>query len=99
MQHLNLTKLPGNISEHEIANALWNNDEEFFSLIYDNYASSLLGMILKWVKQKEMAEILLCKAFVKAWQSRKLFDAENEIFYCWLCRHARICYTETLISA
>jgi hypothetical protein len=102
-QNSKLINLPANrltnISEHEIATALYKDDQAFFSMIYDYYAAILLGMIFKWVKQKDLAEILLCEAFVKAWKNRKKFDAENEIFYCWLCSQARVCYNESCATA
>lgn len=72
------------------------NDQEYFSNIYDRYAASLYGLILKWIKEKETAEILLHDTFEKAWHNRNLFNAETEGLFCWLCRMARICYNEKL---
>lgn len=99
VQNFNFMKLHSNRTNHEIANALIRDDQEFFSAIYDNYSPFLLGMIMKWVKEKETAELMLYHAFIKAWHCRKMFDSKNEIFYYWLCRQARICYTESLVSA
>ena len=82
------------ISEADLLAGMLSNDQDCFAGIYDRYAAMLFGMILKWVKQEEKAEILLHNTFVKAWNSKKLFDAETENFYCWLCRLARICYNE-----
>lgn len=82
------------ISDAGLLTSLLNNDQDFFSGIYDRYAAMLFGMIMKWVKEEEKAEILLHNTFVKAWNSKKIFNAETENFYCWLCRLARICYIE-----
>lgn len=83
-----------NISEKDLINGMLNNDQDCFADIYDRYAAMLFGMIMKWVKEEEKAEMLLHNTFVKAWNSKKLFNTETENFYCWLCRLARICYNE-----
>jgi DNA-directed RNA polymerase specialized sigma24 family protein len=87
-----------NITEAEITSAFNTNDQELFFKIYDTYSPRLLGMIQKWVKEKETAEMLLCQAFTKAWRSRKFFNAERENVYYWLCRLARNCYTEYMVT-
>jgi RNA polymerase sigma-70 factor, ECF subfamily len=89
-----LIKIPGNITEAEMLAGMLSGDQDCFSVIYDTYAARLFGLILKWAKEREKAEILLHDAFTKAWLNRKLFDAETEDFFCWLCSLARICYNE-----
>lgn len=84
-----------NISETDLIAGMLNNDQHCFSDIYDIYAAKLFGMIMKWSKEEQKAEILLQDAFVKAWHSRKLFDAENENLFYWLCRMARSCYLKS----
>ena len=81
-----------NKTDAKMRAGLHSNDQAVYLKIYDNYAASLLGMIMKWMKDKEKAEILLCRAFTGAWDNRNLFDAETDTVYCWLCRHARNCY-------
>jgi DNA-directed RNA polymerase specialized sigma24 family protein len=82
------------ISEETLIAGMLNNDQGCFSEIYNAYAARLYGLIIKWVKEKEKAAMLLHGAFVKAWQNRNLFDAKTEQLFCWLCRLARICYNE-----
>jgi DNA-directed RNA polymerase specialized sigma24 family protein len=84
-------------AEKAMISVIYQTDNELFSKIYDDYSPLLFGLLMKWVKEKEIAETLLCQAFTKAWHSRKLFNAENESFYCWLCRLAWICYNENSI--
>jgi DNA-directed RNA polymerase specialized sigma24 family protein len=87
-----------NTADAAMIASLQSNDQELFFKIYDHYAAPLLGMIMKWVKEKETAEMLLCQAFTKAWHSRKFFDAESENVFCWLCRIARNSYTEYFVT-
>ena len=83
-----------NVNEEEMFSCLQHDDQHVFAKIYDRYSPALHGLILKWVKDIKTAELLLCNAFVKAWQNRKLFNAEIERLFVWLCRLARICYAE-----
>ena len=83
-----------NITEEAITAGLQYDNQNLFSEIYDRYAPPLYGLILKWVKEIKTAGLLLHHAFVKAWHSRKLLDTKTEKLYIWLCRLARICYTE-----
>jgi len=83
-----------NISETELISGLHKSGQDCFSGLYDRYASKLIGMIMKWVKEEEKAEMLLHSTFLKAWRSKNLFDTETENLYCRLCRLARICYSE-----
>ena len=85
-----------NFSETGLVAGMLNEDQDFFSDIYDTYAASIYGLILKWVKEEQKAEIILHNTFVKAWHARKLFNAENENLFFWLCGMARICYHEKL---
>ena len=73
-------------------------DQKWFAGIYDMYAASILGLLMKWAKEKEKAEILLCHTFLKAWHNRKIFEAENEDFFYSLCKLARVCYNEYVIT-
>jgi RNA polymerase sigma-70 factor (ECF subfamily) len=75
-----------------------SDDQHCFSGLYDRYAASLLGLLMKWAKEKEKAEMLLHQTFIKAWHNRKLFEAENEDFFYWLCKLARNCYDENSVK-
>ena len=48
-----------NISDTLLIAGLVKDDQHCFSEIYDVYAASIYGLILKWVKEKKIAEILL----------------------------------------
>ena len=89
---------PINFTEKELIAGMLNNDKKCFSQIYDTHAAKLFGLILRWVKEKDTAEILLCNAFTKAWHNKYLFETETEGLFCWLCRLARICYHENSVE-
>lgn len=91
-------KVLANTHNNTLGDGLINNlqgkEQDYFFRMYDMYAASLYGLLLKWVKEKETAEILLHNAFERAWHNRKLFDVKTENVFYWLCRMARICYNE-----
>lgn len=86
-----------NFDRANIISGMLNNDQHCFSKIYDEYAASLFGLLIKWIMEKEKAEILLHQTFIKAWHNRKLFEAENEDFFYWLCKLARNCYNDYVV--
>lgn len=90
--------IPIHISEEALISGIFNNDQDCFSSIYDMYAARLFGLILKWVKEKEEAEVLLFQTFIKAWNSRSSFNTKTDHFFHWLCSLARICYNENLVE-
>jgi RNA polymerase sigma-70 factor (ECF subfamily) len=70
--------------ENEMLDCLQGNDQRYFSKLYDNYSGPLFGLIVKWIKDTEVAENLLQDAFVKAWRSRELYDAAKGKIFTWL---------------
>jgi RNA polymerase sigma-70 factor (ECF subfamily) len=79
-----ITNQPADQREEEMKECLLHNDQRQFSKLYDNYSAALFGLILKWVRDMEAAENLLQDAFVKAWRSRELYDAEKGKIFTWL---------------
>jgi RNA polymerase sigma-70 factor (ECF subfamily) len=76
-------------AEDEMLFCLQSNDQRHFSKLYDRFSPALFGLILKWIKDKEVAENLLQDVFIKAWRSRELYDAEKGRLFTWLYRITR----------
>lgn len=70
--------------ENEMLECLQGNDQRFFSKIYHTYSGALYGLILKWIKDTEVAENLLQDVFLKAWRSKDLYDASKGKIFTWL---------------
>ncbi|MDP4263290.1 MAG: RNA polymerase sigma factor [Bacteroidota bacterium] len=75
--------------EIELTQCLKNGDQRHFSRLYDHYSGALFGLILKWIRDTEVAENLLQDVFVKAWRSRELYDASKGKIFTWLYNIAR----------
>jgi RNA polymerase sigma-70 factor (ECF subfamily) len=60
-----------------------------FSILYDNYAENLYGVICKIVKDDTAAEDILQEVFVKVWKNIEQFDAQRASLYTWLVNITR----------
>src|SRR5688572_30462770 len=88
-QKINLT----NTTETSLIENLKAGDEKALSLLYDKYAPALYGIILKIVKQPELAEDVLQESFVKIWTNIAQYDSARGRLFTWLlniCRNQAI---------
>lgn len=58
-------------------------------LIYDKYSGALYGIILRIVKDEEVAAEILQDTFVKVWQKRSYYDEKKGRLYTWMMNIAR----------
>ena len=75
--------------QSQIIHLILKKDEKGVSLLYDNYASSLLGIVNRIVKNKETAEEVLQNVFLKVWNNIDSFNDEKGTFFTWMTRIAR----------
>lgn len=75
--------------EQLIVNLLEEGDQRAIPLIYENYSSSLLGVINKITKNDELAQDALQESFVKIWRNSKKYDSDKAKLFTWLYRIAR----------
>lgn len=64
-------------------------EEKGFNTLYDNYSSSLYGILLKIVRHNDVADDLLQDTFVKIWQHIDKFDAAKGTLFTWMLNIAR----------
>jgi len=60
-----------------------------FRRLYISYSCSLLGIILRVVPAREIAEDILQDTFVKIWKSLDQYDPEKARLFTWMARMAR----------
>ena len=68
---------------------LQNRDKTVLAEMYDLYAGSLYGVILRVVKEKMLAEEAMQDCFVKIWYTFPQFDSRKGRLYTWLVTIAR----------
>ncbi|MDO6760283.1 RNA polymerase sigma factor [Tamlana sp. 2_MG-2023] len=74
--------------EKEIVNLLQKEDKKAISLLYENYADALYGVIRKVIIDEDLAQDVLQETFVKIWRYAKKYDASKAKLFTWLYRIA-----------
>lgn len=74
--------------EKEIVTLLKQKDKKAISLLYQNYADALYGVIKKVITDEETAQDVLQETFVKIWRYAKKYDPNKAKLFTWLYRIA-----------
>lgn len=77
------------ISEEHIITLLQKQDTHAISLLYDRYAATLYGIVLRIVKTETLAQDVVQEAFVKAWRHRMNYEPTKGTLFTWLLNIAR----------
>ena len=64
-------------------------DQRALTLLYRNYSAALYGVILRIVKQEEVAEDVLQETFVKIWTAFPSYDEQKGRLFTWMLNIAR----------
>ena len=75
--------------EQQIVDLLAKGDKKALNLLYENYADSLYGVILKVTINEEIAQDALQETFVKVWKNSKKYDPKKAKLFTWLFRIAK----------
>ena len=70
--------------ENEIVSMFATGDLRAMDLLYDNYADTLYGVILRIVGDEDQAKDVLQDAFVKVWKRSKSYDPTKGRLFTWL---------------
>jgi RNA polymerase sigma factor (sigma-70 family) len=60
-----------------------------FRKLYSTYSAQLLGIIMRVVPEREIAEDILQDSFVKIWKSIDTYDPEKGKLFTWMARLVR----------
>lgn len=74
--------------EKEIVGLLQKGDKKAITLLYENYADTLFGVILKVLNNEELAQDALQETFIKVWKKAKSYNADKAKLFTWLYRIA-----------
>ncbi len=75
--------------EKALATSLQNSEPEVLALLYDAYASVLLGLITRIVKNTQTAELVLQETFLTIWQQRANYHPERCGLLTWVIMVAK----------
>lgn len=76
-------------TEENIIQLLQARDKQVIEVIYDLYAPTLYGVILKIVHSEEIARDVLQDTFIKAWDKGNTFNGQKGTLFTWLLNIAR----------
>jgi RNA polymerase sigma-70 factor (ECF subfamily) len=79
----------GQLSDEILASRVAQGDATAFEILYDRYAPTVLGIALKIIDDRTLAENLLQETFWQLWQSASMYRPESGSFTGWLFRTAR----------
>lgn len=85
--------------ESQIVEMLHQNDKRVIAIIYDNYAPSLYGVVLRIVQSEEIAQDVMQDAFVKIWKKGTTYDSTKGTLFTWLLNITRNTAIDKLRSA
>ena len=74
--------------EKEIVTLLERGDKKAITLLYDNYADALYGVIKKIIADDNTAQDVLQESFIKIWRYSKKYDSDKAKLFTWLYRIA-----------
>lgn len=74
--------------EKEIVTLLLASDKKAMTLLYNNYADALYGVIKKIISDDNVAQDVLQESFVKIWRYSKKYDPNKAKLFTWLYRIA-----------
>ena len=77
------------MDQETLVGQLKEGNDKAFEYLYDHYASTLFGIISRFVSEEEQAENLLQDCFVKIWRYIATYDAAKGTLATWLINIAR----------
>ncbi len=80
-------------TEEQLVSTLQSGRADQFGILYDSFSGALLGVIMKVVDNRDVAEDVLQESFVKIWQKRDTYDASKGRLFTWMlniCRNSAI---------
>ncbi len=78
-----------NTRDNHYIELIRNQDQTGLAGLYDEYASPLLGIIIRIVKNKELAEEILQQTMLKVWNKISLYDPDKSNLFTWIAKIAR----------
>ena len=86
---INSDKTGSDASDEALATRVARGDSAALEVLYDRYASRVLGISLKIVGDQALAEDILQETFWRVWQSAGTYQSQLGAFTGWLFRIAR----------
>ena len=83
------TEPSGQLTDEILITRAAQGDVAALEILYDRYAAMVLGIALKILDDRVLAENLLHETFWQVWQTASIYRPESGSFTSWLFRIAR----------
>jgi len=80
---------PEQLSDEILVARITRGDSSALEALYDRHASTVLGVLLKVIGDRALAEDVLQETFWRVWKSASTYESERGPFTGWLFRIAR----------
>ena len=85
----NETMIPKQVSDETLAAQVARGDATALEALYDRHASAVLGILVKVIGDRAVAEDVLQETFWRVWKSAGAYEPQRGAFTGWLFRIAR----------
>lgn len=79
----------GRLSDEVLASQVARGNSSALEALYDRYSATVLGLALRVVDDRAMAEDVLQETFWRVWKNADTFQSQRGSFSSWLFRIAR----------
>ena len=86
------------IQEDILVDLFQQDREKAIPLIYDKYSAALYGIILRIIKEEELAQEVLQDTFVRIWNKSSYYNPQKGRLFTWMMNIARNIAINTLNS-
>lgn len=76
-------------AECQLLKSISRGDVAAFEALYDGYAGRLLGLLVRWLRDRRDADDVLQETFWQVWKTAGTFDASRRSVMGWLVMIAR----------
>ncbi|MBS1680286.1 MAG: sigma-70 family RNA polymerase sigma factor [Bacteroidetes bacterium] len=77
------------MEEAQLVNRLKQQDRKAFEYLYDNYSGALYGVVLRVVRNEDIAQEVLQDAFLKIWDRIASYDEIKGRLFTWMLHLTR----------
>src|SRR5512134_2460635 len=86
---INSEKTPSDTPDETLVIQVARGDSAALEVLYDRYASRVLGISMKVIGDQALAEDVLQETFWRVWKSAATYQVQRGTFTSWLFRIAR----------
>jgi RNA polymerase sigma factor (sigma-70 family) len=77
------------INENDIVAGLRSRDQSVLDYVYDHYSGSLYSVVLRVVRDEDIAQEVLQDAFLKIWEKIDSYDPSKGKLFTWMLNVTR----------